>query len=250
MRQEKNASREGMSDFAAPVPIIDRSSDYSTIQEGSAILVDKPRHWTSFKVVRILRRYSGIKKIGHAGTLDPLATGLLICCLGRSATRHVEHFMGLEKEYTGTLRLGQTTSSYDAESDILETLDCDHVTDADLEAAMKEFIGDIQQIPPMFSAIRIDGRRLYDIARTGQTIDRPPRQVHISDFTLEDRTGPDVSFRVVCSKGTYIRSLAHDLGLTLGVGAHIVSLRRTRIGSYLVEDAISAEVLENVEHDA
>lgn len=200
-------------------------------------LVDKPKEWTSFDVVAKMRRILHIKKIGHAGTLDPMATGLLLVCVGRTATSQIDTFMGMEKEYTGMIRLGETTESYDAESEVLETVSADHLTLAEVQAAGMAFRGEIGQRPPMFSAIKIGGERLYKKARRGEMVKVPERSVTIYDFDLLGKSGNDVPFRVRCSKGTYIRSLAHDLGQKLGVGAHLTVLRRTGIGPFRVEDA-------------
>ncbi|HET6566818.1 MAG TPA: tRNA pseudouridine(55) synthase TruB [Rhodothermales bacterium] len=212
--------------------------------EDCVVLVDKPKGWTSFDVVRKLRRLLHVKKIGHAGTLDPMATGLLICLLGR-ATKRMEHFMGLPKTYEGVLRLGEATPSYDADSEVVERKDWRHLTSHDLEAARKQFRGDLEQIPPMFSAVKVGGERLYKKARRGEEVERKPRRITIYDFDLLDVAMPDVTFRVRCSKGTYVRSLAHDFGAVLGVGAHLTALRRTAIGEYDVADAWRVEALES-----
>lgn len=198
--------------------------------------IDKPRGLSSFDVIRRLRRIIKIKKIGHAGTLDPMATGLLICLVGR-ATKQMEAYMGQEKAYTATLRLGQTTASYDAESDVTETRDASHITDEDVEGAIEAFRGSITQLPPMYSAVKVGGERLYKKARRGEVVKRPPRDVTIHELAVTGRRGDDVDVRVICSKGTYIRSLAHDIGEALDVGAHLVALRRTGIGAHRVEDA-------------
>lgn len=225
----------------ADVPV-SGAPDLPPTFEAVALLIDKPRGWSSFDVIRKLRRLTRVRKIGHAGTLDPMATGLLICLFGR-ATKQMTTFMGLEKEYEGTLRLGQVTPSYDAETPVSEEHPWDHVTDEDLEQVRRGFLGTITQVPPMYSAVKVDGERLYRKARRGETVARPPRQIHIHAFELTGREGADVSFRVRCSKGTYIRTLAHDVGAQLGVGAHLVTLRRTRIGPYGVERAWTLEAL-------
>ena len=204
--------------------------------ERAVLLVDKPAGWTSFDVIRRLRRVLPVRKIGHAGTLDPMATGLLICLVGR-ATKLMEAFMGMPKEYTGTLRLGEVTPSYDADTEVSERRDWRHLTDADLEAARLRFVGDIEQRPPIYSAVKVEGERLYKKARRGETMETPPRRVSVTAFELTGRDGADVSFLVRCSKGTYVRSLAHDFGAVLGVGAHLVALRRTAIGPYRVDRA-------------
>lgn len=207
------------------------------------ILIDKPLGWTSFDVVRKLRRILHVKKVGHAGTLDPMATGLLICLVGR-ATKRMEHFMGLTKTYDGMLRLGEVTPSYDAESEVVERRDWRHLTDQNLEAARMQLLGDIDQIPPMFSAVKVGGERLYKKARRGEEIERKPRRITIYDFDLLNASMPEVPFRVRCSKGTYVRSLVHDFGAILGVGAHLTMLRRTAIGEYDVVRAWDMSELE------
>lgn len=200
------------------------------------MLIDKPKGWSSFDVIRKLRHLLLVRKIGHAGTLDPMATGLLICLVGR-ATKLMESFMGQPKVYTGTFRLGEVTPSYDAETDVTTRKAWDHISDADLDNARPQFLGNIEQITPMYSAVKVNGERLYKKARRGEEVARPPRQVHIERFELTKREGADVSFEVACSKGTYIRSLAHEMGQVLGVGAHLVALRRTAIGPHQVDEA-------------
>ena len=209
-----------------------------------ALLVDKPQGLTSFGVVRRLRRALGVKKIGHAGTLDPMATGLLIVLVGRAATRQQDRFMGLPKEYTGTIRLGETTATYDAESPVDRRRDAAHVTDADLEAARQAFLGEIAQRPPAYSAIKRGGERLYAKARRGEAVEVAPRPVTVYALELTGRRGPDVDFRVACSKGFYVRSLAHDLGEALGVGGHLTALRRQAIGPFRVGEAYALDALE------
>ncbi len=207
------------------------------------LLIDKPKGWSSFDVIRRLRRFLPVRKIGHAGTLDPMATGLLICLVGK-ATKLMESFMGQPKAYEGTLRLGAVTPSYDAETDVTEQRAWQHLTRADLEAARLLFLGEITQRPPLYSAVKVGGERLYKKARRGETAERPPRQVRIDAFDITGWVGPDVSFTVSCSKGTYIRSIANDFGEALGVGAHLVALRRTAIGAYQVDKAWTLEKLE------
>lgn len=199
--------------------------------------VDKPGGVSSFGVIRRLRPVLGTKKVGHAGTLDPMATGLLICLVGRGATRLQDQFMGLPKTYTGTLRLGVTTDSFDAEGEVTEERDASAVTDEQLDAARQRFLGDIAQQPPMHSAIKVGGERLYKKARRGEEIERAARPVSIYRFDLVERRGDEVDFVVECSKGTYVRSLVYDLGEALGVGAHLAALRRTAIGPFMVEEA-------------
>lgn len=210
----------------------------------AVLLVDKPGGCTSFDVIRTLRRLFPVRKVGHAGTLDPMATGLLICLLGRGATRRMQSFMELRKAYEGTLRLGEVTPSYDAETPVSRRADPRHITAGDLEGARRGFLGDISQIPPMYSARRVGGERLYRKARRGETVERRASPVHVFRFELSGRSGADVSFDLECSKGTYVRALAHDFGRKLGVGAHLVALRRTAIGPYRVERAWTLQELE------
>lgn len=212
--------------------------------ESGIFLVDKPQGWTSFDVVAKMRSLLKIKKIGHAGTLDPMATGLLIVCVGRAATSRIDSFMGLPKTYSGTMRLGEITPSYDADSEVSLRLPADHLTLEDVEAVLPTFRGAITQIPPVFSAIKVGGERLYKKARRGEAdVAVPPRLVEVTRFELLRKEGDDVTFEVVCSKGTYIRSLAHDVGQTLGVGAHLTALRREKIGDFDVRTAWTVEGL-------
>ena len=207
----------------------------------AVLLVDKAIDRTSFDVVRDVRRLTD-EKVGHAGTLDPKATGLLIMLVGR-ATKLMESYMELPKMYEGTLRLGEITPSYDTETAVVKERDPSGVTADMIEAARTEFLGTITQLPPMHSAVKVGGEPLYKKARRGESVDRPPRQVTIHAFDITDRSGPDVSFRVRCSKGTYIRTLAFDLGEALDVGAHLTELRRTAIGPYSVGDAWTVDRL-------
>jgi tRNA pseudouridine55 synthase len=211
--------------------------------EGSLWLVDKPLTWTSFDVVNKVRRILQ-QKVGHAGTLDPLASGLLILGSGK-CTRLMESLMGQEKEYTGTFRLGQTTPSCDRETAVDQERPWQHITRPDVEAAIAaHFLGEIQQRPPLFSAIKINGKKAYELARKGRDVTPDARPVTIREFEITGIEGPEVSFRVVCSKGTYIRSLARDLGEYLGCGAHLSSLVRTRIGEYRLGEAFSLAQME------
>ena len=216
---------------------------------GEIILIDKPLDWTSFQVVNkirwLIRSTFGIKKIkvGHAGTLDPLASGLLILCTGKM-TKSIEEFMGQEKEYTGTLTLGSTTPSYDLETEVDNTFPTDHITEELLHATLNQFVGTIDQYPPVFSALKKDGKRLYEFAREGIEVEIPARKVNIHSFELTQKVIPKVDFKVICSKGTYIRSLANDYGKALNSGAHLSALRRTRIGEFNIEHAISIEDFE------
>jgi tRNA pseudouridine55 synthase len=226
----------------------DLNNTYSRIEdftEGQLLLVNKPYNWTSFDVVGKLRNaFKPLKlKVGHAGTLDPLATGLLIICTGKM-TKQIDTFQAQEKEYTGTMILGATTPSYDMETDADQQFDISHITGEQIKAACGQFIGDIQQYPPAHSAIKIDGERLYEKARRGEEVELRLRNVTISEFEITNINLPEVNFRVVCSKGTYIRSLVNDFGKALNNGAYLSKLRRTRSGEYKVDDA--REVMELV----
>lgn len=213
---------------------------------GEILLIDKPLHWTSFQVVNKLRweirRAFNIKKIkvGHAGTLDPLATGLLVICTGKM-TKQIDTFQGQIKEYTGSFVLGSTTPSYDLETEIDHTYPTEHISDTLIKATTTHFTGEIEQVPPVFSAIKKDGKRLYEFARAGEAVEIKSRKVHVSEFEITNISGLTIDFRVVCSKGTYIRSLANDFGKALDSGAHLSALRRTKIGDYTVENALSPE---------
>ncbi|MFM7356990.1 MAG: tRNA pseudouridine(55) synthase TruB [Sediminibacterium sp.] len=207
---------------------------------GQVILMDKPLHWTSFDVVRKVRYLTRIMKVGHAGTLDPLATGLLIVCTGKF-TKEINRYMGMEKEYTGTITIGAVTPTYDLESVPTQHQTYDHLTSDDINRAVRQLSGPILQIPPQHSAIKKDGQPVYLAARKGKEIILEPRPVNIYIFEITSISGPQLHFRVVCSTGTYIRSLAHDLGQLLGTGAYLSSLRRTRIGAFKVEDALTPE---------
>ena len=215
-------------------------------KEGQVLLIDKPLHWTSFQAVNKLRweirQAFNIKKIkvGHAGTLDPLATGLLVICTGKM-TKQINTFQGQEKEYTGTFVLGSTTPSYDLETEIDNTYPTDHITEMLIHDTTKQFIGKIEQFPPVFSAIKKDGKRLYELARAGEEVEIKSRQVEITEFEITQISNLELQFRVVCSKGTYIRSLAHDFGKALNSGAHLSELRRTRIGDFTVKNALTPE---------
>ena len=222
-------------------------------KNGQMILIDKPLEWTSFQVVNKLRwgirRKYKIKKIkvGHAGTLDPLASGLLIVCTGKF-TKTIEKLQAERKEYTGTITLGATTPSYDMETEINQTFPITHICNADVQKATELFLGEIQQIPPLYSAIKKDGVRLYELARKGESKVVPPRIINIYEFEIVKIELPKVEFRVVCSKGTYIRSLANDFGKALNSGAHLSSLRRTKSGDHLVDNATDPfRYLENLD---
>ena len=218
----------------------------TSVTEGQLLLIDKPLNWTSFQVVNKIRwelkNKFGIKKlkVGHAGTLDPLATGLLLVCTGKM-TKKISEIQALVKEYTGTFTLGATTPSYDLETPIDGTFPIDHLDDNALKEVINQFTGVVDQYPPVFSAIKKDGRRLYEYARKGEEIKINSRQVEISVFELTEIKLPTIDFYVKCSKGTYIRSLANDYGKALGSGAHLSSLRRTAIGLHRIEDAYTIE---------
>ncbi|MDX1419547.1 MAG: tRNA pseudouridine(55) synthase TruB [Rubricoccaceae bacterium] len=231
-----------MAESTDALPIITRT-DAVPAEAGFGLLVDKPAGLTSFGVIRRLRRALGVKKVGHAGTLDPMATGLLIVLVGRPATRQQDRFMGLPKTYTGTIRLGETTASYDAESPVEQRRDASHVTDAEIEAVRQRFVGEILQRPPAFSAIKRGGERLYAKARRGEVVEVAPRPVTVYDLAITARQGDALDFRVDCSKGFYVRSLAHDVGEALGVGGHLAALRRTAIGPFRVEEAFPLAAL-------
>ncbi|MEJ6798740.1 MAG: tRNA pseudouridine(55) synthase TruB [Crocinitomicaceae bacterium] len=218
----------------------------SEFLEGKTLLIDKPYKWTSFDVVNKMRWHLkqklGVKKIkvGHAGTLDPLATGLLIICTGKN-TKLIESFMGGEKTYTGTFLLGKTTPCYDLEKDFDATFPTDHITDEMMGASRESFLGEHQQVPPIFSAKQVDGKRAYDLARAGKEVELKPNIVHISSFTIDASRFPEVDFEIVCSKGTYIRSIANDFGKKLNSGATLIALRRTKSGDFDVKDAVDVE---------
>ena len=212
----------------------------SSQDEGRLLLIDKPFEWTSFDVVNKLRYKLKIKKIGHAGTLDPLATGLLIICVGKM-TKRIDEYMGLEKEYTGKFVIGQTTPSFDLETEVSEKKDISQITSSQIQEAVKSLTGKIDQLPPLHSAIKIGGKRAYEFARKGKEVELKPREVEIKEFEITGIDLPEVTFRITCSKGTYIRSIARDFGDALGVGAYLSQLCRTRIGSFKLEDAQTLE---------
>ncbi|NBA87511.1 tRNA pseudouridine(55) synthase TruB [Emticicia sp. CRIBPO] len=218
--------------------------------EGQVLLLDKPLTWSSFQLVNklkwSLKKYKGLNKlkIGHAGTLDPLATGLLIVCTGKF-TKRIEELQGMPKEYTGTFTIGATTPSYDLETEVDQVFPVDHIKEELILDTTRQFMGEIDQKPPVFSAIKKDGVRLYEHARKGTEVEIASRKTTIYEFEITRVALPEVDFRVVCSKGTYIRSLAYDFGTALGSGAHLSSLRRTKIGDFLVTEAKSVEDFVN-----
>ncbi|HEX8334932.1 MAG TPA: tRNA pseudouridine(55) synthase TruB [Segetibacter sp.] len=212
-------------------------------EQGQVILIDKPLDWTSFDVVRKIRNLIRIKKVGHAGTLDPLATGLLIICTGKF-TKKINEYMGMEKEYTGTFTLGASTPTYDLESEPVEKKDISYLNEEHIHAATKQFTGLIQQVPPIHSAIKQNGKPVYLLARKGEDVILEPRAVTIKEFVIEKVELPVVYFKVVCTTGTYIRSLAHNFGEALGCGAYLSALRRTRIGEYKTDDGLTMQQVE------
>jgi tRNA pseudouridine55 synthase len=213
------------------------------LKQGQVIFIDKPLHWTSFDIVNKLR-YAILKKfdlkkfkVGHAGTLDPLATGLLIVCIGK-ATKTIHQYQNLDKEYTGTFYVGATTPSYDLETEIDKTYKTNHITDKLIYQTADNFTGEQLQMPPMFSAVKKNGKKLYEHARKGETVSVKPRKIYIKSFEILSINLPEIRFKITVSKGTYIRSLAYDFGKALGSGAYLSELRRTKIGDYSVDNAI------------
>ncbi|HKJ69537.1 MAG TPA: tRNA pseudouridine(55) synthase TruB [bacterium] len=212
-------------------------------QNGVVLNINKPVGMTSFQVVEKVRRITGEKKVGHAGTLDPVAEGVLIILVGRGATKRFQEFMTLPKTYETTIRLGMSTNTHDLDGEVL----ADHVVTVDIaqiQAALEEFRGRIQQVPPMYSAKKVSGERLYKLANQGKTVEREPAEVTIYELTLLDRAGQDVRLRVRCSKGTYIRALARDIGAELGTDAVVAQLTRTAVGQYNLDNAIPMDNLE------
>ena len=209
-------------------------AERALFEAGKVLLIDKPLHWTSFDVVRKIRNRLRIKKVGHAGTLDPLATGLLIVCTGKF-TKKINEYMASEKEYTGTFTLGAVTPTYDLESLPEQQKDFSMINAEELHATTAKFTGEIDQFPPIYSAIKIKGTPMYELARRGEEVELKSRKIRISEFELTTIELPVVHFRIVCSTGTYIRSIAHDFGQALGCGAYLSQLRRTRIGEFSVD---------------
>jgi tRNA pseudouridine55 synthase len=224
------------------------------IKDGQILLFDKPLHWTSFQVVNkvrwLIKQKFNLKKlkVGHAGTLDPLATGLVILCTGK-ATKTIDSLMGQTKIYTGKLTLGATTPSYDMETEVDKTFETSHITTELIQNTLPQFRGEIMQRPPIFSALKKEGKRLYEYARKGESVDIPKRQVNIDSFDITQDNFPKLSFKVQCSKGTYIRSLAYDFGEALNSGAYLSELRRTQIGDYKIREALSIEDFEKFLED-
>ena len=212
-------------------------------EQGQLLLINKPLRWTSFDAVNKIRNIIRVRKVGHAGTLDPLATGLLIICTGKF-TKKINEYMAQEKEYTGTFTLGAITPTYDLESEPGNFLPFEHINEGDITSAAKKFTGEIMQIPPAHSAIKVDGKRVYELARQGKEVKLEPRKITIKEFEITKIKLPIVHFKVVCTTGTYIRSLACDFGLALGCGAYLSSLCRTRIGNFLLQDAMTMKEFE------
>lgn len=212
----------------------------------TVLLLDKPLNWTSFDVVNKVRYAGKFKKVGHAGTLDPLATGLLILCTGKK-TKEIDQYQAQEKEYTGKFILGKTTPSADLETEVDANFPVEHITQEMLLEAKLKFTGTISQVPPLFSAVKVNGKRAYEAAREGKTLELKSREITIKEFDIDSTNFPEISFRVVCSKGTYIRSLARDFGLAVGSGAYLSELRRTKIGEFSVANAESvASMVEKI----
>lgn len=227
---------------------LENQIDRADLESGTVFLVDKPLEWTSFDVVAkirgILRQVLNVRKhkVGHAGTLDPLASGLLIVCTGKM-TKQIHLYQDMPKEYTGTITLGSTTPSYDREMPVDQVFPVDHITPEGMEKARISLMGEILQEVPLYSAVKVEGRRLYDIARKGESVISKSRNVFVHEFEIDTQHFPDIRFRIVTSKGTYIRAIAHDFGRLLNSGAHLSELRRTKIGKYKVDDAWRLEEL-------
>ena len=219
---------------------LERESWNEEFEKGKVILVDKPLNWTSFDVVKKIRGLTKTSKVGHAGTLDPLATGLLIVCTGKF-TKRINEFMAAEKEYTGSITLGYRTASYDLETEPIFQSSLEHITEAMIHDATQDFVGNIMQVPPIYSAIKKDGKASYLSARKGLDIKMEPRPIVIKEFSITSIALPKVYFKVICSTGTYIRSLAFDYGNALGCGGYLSSLVRTRIGAFPLEQSVSVE---------
>ena len=216
--------------------------------DGQVLLFDKPFEWSSFDVVKKVRNAIKIKKVGHAGTLDPLATGLLILCTGK-ATKQIEAIQGQTKEYTGIIEIGKTTPSYDLETAFDSKNDYSYLTESQVSDARAFFLGEIEQVPPIYSAVKVNGVRAYKEARKNSSIELKKRVVKIDAFEIKKLALPEVHFRIICSKGTYIRSIAHDFGQKLGVGGYLKELRRTKIGEYHVKESFDVQdFCENLKH--
>lgn len=209
-------------------------------KEGIMLLLDKPKEYTSARVVNIVKKFLNVNKAGHSGTLDPKATGLMIICTGKK-TKSLNDLLGSDKEYEGVMILGEKTKSFDSETEVYESKPVEHLTGETIKKAVAGFLGESEQVPPMYSAVKHKGKPLYKLARKGQELERVPRMVNIKEFEVTSVKLPEVSFRVLCSKGTYIRTLISDLGETLGTGAYLKELRRTKIGEFDIKDSITVE---------
>lgn len=220
------------------------SDEAGSNNSGIMLLIDKPKEYSSARVVNIVKKVLDVKKAGHSGTLDPKATGLLIICTGKK-TKSLNELLGSDKEYTGTMIAGEKTASFDSETEVYESNSVDHITEKDVISAAEKLTGEIEQVPPMHSAIKHKGKPLYKLARKGRVVERTPRKVKINRFEITGINLPEIGFIVNCSKGTYIRTLVNDFGSLLGVGAYLKELRRTKIGSYDIKNAISLEEFFN-----
>ncbi len=239
-RKHKEKLNEGSSGEVRLAQVQVSDEGKAVFEAGKVLLIDKPLHWTSFDVVRKIRNSIRIKKVGHAGTLDPLATGLLIICTGKF-TKKINEYMAKEKEYTGSFTLGAITATFDKESEPEQIKDITGISTEQIHAATKAFTGEIQQVPPIYSAIKKEGTALYELARRGEAVAPEPRTVVIHSFDITGIALPEVQFKITCSTGTYIRSIANDFGAALGCGGYLSSLRRTRIGEFNVSDAMTME---------
>lgn len=241
-RQKQHAERSFTQEESAPekefIPLSEERK--AQFEEGVVLFIDKPLHWTSFDVVKKVRSILRIKKVGHAGTLDPLATGLLIICTGKY-TKKINEYMAKEKEYVGSFTIGAVTKSYDLETEPEEFKEIAGITERSIRAATLGFMGEIKQVPPMYSALKKKGIPLYELARKGTQLELEPRTVFIKSFEITAVNLPEVDFKIVCSTGTYIRSIAHDFGKILGCGAYLSKLRRTRIGEFTSKEAVSVD---------
>lgn len=214
-------------------------------KEGITILFDKPKEYTSARLVNIVKKFLNVNKAGHSGTLDPKATGLMVVCTGKR-TKMLNELLGCDKEYEGIMILGEKTKSFDSETEVFEKKDIGHITGEMIAEAVKQFTGEISQVPPMYSAVKHKGKPLYKMARKGEVLERAPKIVNVKVFETGELTGNEVTFRVLCSKGTYIRSLVSDLGDKLGTGAYLKELRRTKVGDFEIKDALDAEDFINM----
>ncbi len=236
----KTTCENGVQPFAKMHSVLITEEQRAAFEAGKVLLIDKPLHWTSFDVVRKIRNSIKIKKVGHAGTLDPLATGLLIVCTGKF-TKKINEYMAQVKEYTGSFTLGATTPTYDKESELQDHKPYHHITAADIKNASQKFMGEIEQFPPIYSAIKKEGMALYELARRGVHVELKARKITINEFEITQITLPVLHFRIVCSTGTYIRSIAHDMGAALNTGAYLSELRRTKIGDNDVENGVTMQ---------